>query len=60
LGIGGHSIFTVRATARLRLQNGQLSDLRRTEAALVKLMPAGYDAPYHILRWYDSATPATP
>jgi general secretion pathway protein K len=59
LGIGGHSIFTVRATARLRLQNGQLSDLRRTEAALVKLMPAGYDAPYHVLRWYDSATPST-
>jgi len=55
LRIGGNSIFTVRATARLRLQNGQYSDLRRTVAALVKFMPSGYDATYHILRWYDNA-----
>lgn len=55
LRVGGNSIYTVRATARLRLSNGQLSDLRRSVAALVKLMPAGYDAPYHILRWYDTA-----
>jgi len=57
LRIGGNSIFTLRATARLRLANGQLSDLRRTVAAQVKLMPPGYDASYHILRWYDNATP---
>jgi general secretion pathway protein K len=56
LGIGGHSIFTLRSTARLRLKNGQLSDMRRTVAALVKFMPAGYDASYHILRWYDNVT----
>ena len=56
LRIGGKSIFTLRATARLRLPNGQLSDLRRTVAAQVKLMPPGYDASYHILRWYDNAT----
>lgn len=55
LRIGGNSIFTLRSTARVRLVNGQLSDMRRTVAALVKLMPAGYDAPFHILRWYDSA-----
>lgn len=55
LRLGGNSIFTVRATARLRLANSQLSDLRRTAAALVKIMPPGYDAPYHILRWYDTA-----
>jgi general secretion pathway protein K len=53
LRIGGNSIFTLRATAHLRLPNGQWSDMRRTVAALVKLMPPGYDAPYHILRWYD-------
>ncbi len=47
------SITTLRATARLRLQNGQLSDLRRTVAALVKFAPTTKDAPYHILRWYD-------
>jgi general secretion pathway protein K len=55
LRIGGNSIFTIRATARLRLSNGQLSDMQRTVAAMVKMMPAGYDAPYHILRWYENA-----
>jgi hypothetical protein len=56
LRVEGNSILTLRATARLRLQNGQLSDLRRTAGALVKYMPpTGYDAPVHILRWYDTA-----
>jgi general secretion pathway protein K len=51
----GNSIVTIRATARLRLPNGKLSDLRRTVAAMVKYMPRGYDSPIHILRWYDTA-----
>jgi general secretion pathway protein K len=55
LRVEGHSMVTVRATARLRLPNGQLSDLRRTVGALVKYMPVGYDSPIHILRWYDTA-----
>jgi general secretion pathway protein K len=55
LRVGGNSVFTIRATARLRLSNGQLSDMRRTVAAMVKRMPDGYDAPYHILRWYENA-----
>jgi len=55
LRVGGHSIVTMRATARLRLDDGQLSGLRRTVAAMVKYMPLGYDAPIHILRWYDTA-----
>jgi len=55
LRVEGHSIVTIRATARLRLSNGQLSDLRRTVAAQVKYMPVGYDSPIHILRWYDTA-----
>jgi len=55
LRVEGNSIVTVRATARLRLPNGQLSDLRRTVGAQVKYMPAGYDSPIHILRWYDTA-----
>jgi general secretion pathway protein K len=55
LAVGGHSIFTLRATARLRLPNGNFSDMRRTAAALLKLMPPGYDSSYHILRWYDYA-----
>ncbi len=55
LRVEGHSIVTMRATARLRLANGQLSDLKRTVGAQVKYMPVGYDAPIHILRWYDTA-----
>jgi general secretion pathway protein K len=55
LRVGGNSIFTMRATARLRLENGQYSDLRRTVAAQVKYMPPGYDAPIHVLRWYEAA-----
>jgi general secretion pathway protein K len=55
LRVGGNSIVTLRATAQLRLEGGQLSDLKRTVAAQVKYMPPGYDAPIHILRWYDTA-----
>ncbi|MCC6860894.1 MAG: general secretion pathway protein GspK [Bryobacterales bacterium] len=53
LRVGGNSIFTLRASARVRLPNGNLSDLRRTVSAMVKFMPAEYEIPYHILRWYD-------
>ena len=55
LRVEGNSILTLRATARLRLPNGQLSDLKRTVAAQVKYMRAGMDPPIHILRWYDTA-----
>jgi len=55
LRVEGNSIVTIKATARLRLLNGQLSDLRRTVGAQVKYMPPGYDSLIHILRWYDTA-----
>jgi len=55
LRVEGNSIVTIRATARLRLPDGQLSDLKRTVAAMVKYMPPGYDSRMHILRWYDTA-----
>ncbi len=55
LRVEGNSIATLRATARLRLENGQLGDLKRTVAAQVKFMPIGTDPPIHILRWYDMA-----
>jgi general secretion pathway protein K len=55
LRLEGNSILTIRATARVRLPNGQLSDMQRTVAAQVKYMPyGGYDPPVHILRWYDT------
>ncbi|MEO8371397.1 MAG: hypothetical protein ABI806_19580 [Candidatus Solibacter sp.] len=54
LRLEGNSIITIRATARARLANGQLSDMKRTVSALVKYMPSGYSTPIHILRWYDT------
>ena len=55
LRLDGNSIVTIRSTGRVRLPNGQLSDLKRSVAAMVKYMPSDYDAPIHILRWYDTA-----
>jgi general secretion pathway protein K len=62
IGIGGASIWTLRATARLRLANGKFSDVRRTVAAAVKFLdPGRFSPPYHVLRWYDDAwTPFVP
>lgn len=54
LRIGGNSIFTLRATARLRLADGRLSDLRRSVAATVKLLNYG-ENPVHVLRWQERA-----
>jgi general secretion pathway protein K len=54
LRVEGNSIINIRATARVLLPNGQLSDLKRTVAAQVKYMPNGYDSPIHVLRWYDT------
>jgi general secretion pathway protein K len=55
LRIGGNSIFTFRSTARLLLQNGQFSDLRRSVAATVKFLPLDANPTLQILRWYDNA-----
>jgi len=55
LAVGGGSIYTIRATARLRRQDGTLSDLRRSVAALVKFFGPGLQPPYQVLRWYDRA-----
>jgi general secretion pathway protein K len=52
---GSDTIYTIRATARLRLPGGQLSDLQRAVGAMVKFKPSNDDAPLHILRWYDTA-----
>jgi general secretion pathway protein K len=53
--LGGNTIVTFRSTARLRLPDGQLSDMRRTVGAQVKFMPWGSEHPYYVLRWYDTA-----
>jgi general secretion pathway protein K len=54
LRIGGNAIYTLRATARLRLPSGALSPDRRSVAAMVKFMGRGFDDVYHVLRWYDN------
>ncbi len=56
LGMAGGSIATIRATARLKLPNGQLSDLQRTVSALVKFWGPEVNPPFHIMRWYDNAS----
>jgi general secretion pathway protein K len=53
LRVGGEAFFTIRATARLRVAEGQFSDTRRSVAMLVKFLPREYMDRYHILRWYD-------
>jgi len=57
LGMSMPSMLTFRATARVRLPDGKLSDLRRTVGALVKYFAAGnalrkQPGP-QIVRWFD-------
>lgn len=53
LSLVPHTIYTLRATARMRHSDGSFSDLRRTISATVKMLPAGSEDKFHILRWYD-------
>ena len=55
LRVGGQAIFTFRSTARIRLPNGQLSDLRRTVAATVSFGRPDDRTRVDVLRWYDNA-----
>ncbi len=56
LGMASGTIVTLRATAQLRLPNGQFSEVRRTVSAMVKFLPVNSDdPPFHIMRWYDNA-----
>ncbi len=54
LRMGGNQMFTLRATARLKLADGAYSDLRRTVAATVNFR-VNADPPVVVLRWYDHA-----
>jgi general secretion pathway protein K len=57
LRIGGNAIFTLRATATLRLPDGRVSDVRRSVAATVKYNFNDPNATRHfeVLRWQDNA-----
>jgi general secretion pathway protein K len=51
---GGGSIWTLRATARVRFAGGRLSEVPRSVAAMVKFLPVDqYNPPWHMMRWYD-------
>jgi general secretion pathway protein K len=47
------TMATLRATARVRLADGQYSDLSRSVEALVKFLGPEWNPPFHIMRWYD-------
>lgn len=57
LRMGGQTIFTLRATARMKRPDGSLSDMRRTTGALVKFNFPGNRqnkaTGFEVLRWYD-------
>jgi general secretion pathway protein K len=57
--VGGNTIWTLRAAARLRRPDGTFSDVVRTAAATVqvphRLRPGGPFTRLEVLRWYDDA-----
>ena len=55
LALTQSAIITLRATAKLRLSNGQFSDFRRSVSAMVKFLGPEWTPPFHIMRWYDNA-----
>lgn len=56
LRIGGENTWTVRATATTRAASGQLTDVRRSVAAVVKFpLNPTTPIPYTVVRWYDNA-----
>jgi general secretion pathway protein K len=56
LSVGGNTIYTFRATARLRGPGGRLTETRRTMSATVKYFLNPVDPPYQIIRWNENAT----
>jgi general secretion pathway protein K len=55
LTIGGRTVYTLRATGRLRLPDGRTSDLSRTVSALMVFHEKPVDTPrVEMLRWYDN------
>src|SRR5262249_12336528 len=53
LSVGGNSIYTLRATARLRRPDNRLSEVSRTVSAQVKFRQPDAPPAYQILRWND-------
>ncbi|MEO7142515.1 MAG: type II secretion system protein GspK [Bryobacteraceae bacterium] len=56
LGVGGNTVWTLRATAYARMANGRRSDLTRAVSATIKFLPPDYTPAYQYLRWYDDSS----
>jgi len=59
LSVQAGGMATLRGTARLRLGNGQMSDLQRSVSAVVKFLGPQFTQSYHVMRWYDNAYSVT-
>ncbi len=57
LGVGGNTIWSIRATARLRRPDGLPSEVVRSSSAVIKLLDRQqyFQMPVHVLRYYDDA-----
>jgi general secretion pathway protein K len=58
---GPRNTWTFRATARIRLADGRLSDLSRTVSATISFLgpqQAQIEPPYSVMRWRDEAAPS--
>ncbi len=53
--VGGEKIYTLRATARVRRQDGTLSDLRRSVAMTIQIYSRISPDNFRILAWQDNA-----
>ena len=53
LTVQGNSIYTLRATARVRLPDGRASDVSRTVSAQVKFRMPDSPPAYQVLRWNE-------
>jgi len=53
--LGGDSVYTLRATARSRRQDGVMSDLRRSATMTLAFNPKLYEDGYTVLRRRDDA-----
>jgi len=56
--LGGDNIYTLRATARLRLPDGRLGDARRTVALTFQINSTVSREGFRVLAWQDSALPS--
>lgn len=54
LAIGGNTIFTLRSTARVRVDESRYSDMTRSVSGVYKFHKAGYNPWTEVLRWYDN------